>query len=131
MNSFINEFVEVKVIAGEQTLSVTFLGFIPHKNLIDVVEHEYALISHYQIKKCFIDLRLIPVYDKGSKEYIKDIWFSRVIALGVRYVAFIVPEGILGQISMKNAHNINANTAITVEHFKEPEDAIKWLKTCE
>ena len=131
MDDLLNTFVEVNVVQEFQTLSVTFLGFVPTKDFIPILEYEYALIEHYRLQKCFIDLRLIPVYGKGSTEYVKDVWFPKVTTLGVRYVAFVVPEAVVGQMSMRSAHtNVGTEAAMTVEHFSDPDKARTWLQSC-
>ena len=126
-----DDFVEVKVLRESQILSVKFLGFVPTKDFISILEYEYELIHQHQLSKCFIDLRLIPVYGKGSTEYVRDVWFPEITALGMRYVAFVAPEATLGQMSMKSAHkDAESETAIAVKHFSDPEAAMTWLQNC-
>jgi hypothetical protein len=104
MDDLINQYVEIQVDKQLNALSVKFLKFIPYQEFIKAVEHEYELIRHYNLKKCAIDLRQIPVYDKGMPEYVKDKWFPTVSSLGIKYIGFIVPEAVIGQMSMNRAH---------------------------
>ncbi len=130
MDDLINNFVEVRVEKQLEALLVKFLRFTPYEDFVKILEYEYELIRHYRLKKCVIDLRLIPVYAPGAPEYVKDVWFPTVNSLGVQQIAFIVPEAVLGQMSMNRAHDITESTAgSAVEHFKDMEAAIAWLKT--
>jgi len=130
MDDLVNNFVEVRVEKPLKTLSVKFLGFTPHEDFVKILEYEYELVRHYQLKKCVIDLRLVPVYAPGNSEYVKDVWFPTVSSLGMQNVAFVVPEAALGQISMNRAHEKTESIAgMAVEHFKDIEGATGWLKT--
>ncbi len=104
MDNLINNFVEVRAEKQLNVLSVKFLGFIPYPDFLKVVEQEYEFIRQYHLKKCVIDLRLIPVYAQGMPEYVKDVWFPTVQSLGMQHIAFVVPEAVLGQMSMNRAH---------------------------
>jgi hypothetical protein len=128
MEDFINKFAEVRADQKRNMLSVKFLGFVPLQDFIEIVDNEYKLISHYQLTKCIIDLCLIPVYDKGMPEYVKDVWFPTVISLGMKHAAFIVPEAVLGQMTMSKAHEKTQDIpALNVNHFKDVESAQEWL----
>lgn len=129
MDNLINQYVEIQVDKQLNALSVKFLKFIPYEEFLKAVEHEYELIRHYNLKKCVIDLRQLPVYDKGMPEYVKDKWFPTISALGTQYIAFVQPEAVIGQMSMNRAHQTAETIAgIAVEHFKDIESAKAWLK---
>lgn len=129
MDSLINNFVEVRAEKQLNVLSVKFLRFIPFPEFLKAVEREYELIRQHHLKKCMIDLRLVPVYDKGMPEYVQDVWFPTVQSLGMQHIAFVVPEAVLGQMSMNRAHKkTEANAGMAVEHFKDVKDAMAWLK---
>ncbi len=131
MNESVKKFAEVKVVEEFTILSVKFLGFVSHKDFLPIVEYEYDLIRQYQISKCYIDLRLIPVHGKGSPEYVKDVWFPTVAALGVRYVAFVQPEAALGKMTMRSAHDgVESAGSLHIENFTDPDEAMRWLRTC-
>jgi hypothetical protein len=130
MEDLINQYVEVKADEKGKTLSVKFLAFVPLQEFIRIVDHEFKLVKHHQLKKCIIDLRLIPVYDKGMPEYVKDVWFPTAISLGVKCAAFVVPEAVLGQMTMSKAHeNVEEIPALEVNHFKDVESAMEWLNS--
>ncbi len=129
MENLTNKYVEVRAEQEDNTLFVQFLGFVPYDEFLKIVEHEYKLIRHYQLRKCLIDLRQIPVYDAGMPEYVKDVWFPTVSSLGVKSVAFVVPEKVLGQMTMKKAHKgTETISGMSVEHFDDLELARIWLR---
>jgi len=130
MNNLDNKYASVYFDSARAALSVTFKGFVPHAELITIVEHEFALIRQHKIKKCMIDLREYQVYAPGSKEYIDTVWFPQVIAEGVKRIAIIVPTSIFAQSGMKKAHErAETSNTITVNHFDQPSKAWEWLGT--
>lgn len=130
MDDLVNEFVEVRVEKQWNMLKVKFLKFTPYEDFVKILEYEYELVRHYGVKKCLIDLRLIPVYATGAPEYVKDVWFPTISTLGVQYIAFIVPEAVLGQMAMDRAHRETEKiSGIVVEHFKDVKAAMDWLRT--
>lgn len=129
MEGMSNSYVEMKVLKDSRILSVKFLDYVPTKEFISILEYELELIKSYQLNKCFVDLRSVPVYGTGAPEYVKDNWFPEASSLGVRYMSFAIPEEALGKMSMKRAHEeVEKVTEITIEHFEDPNDAIKWLE---
>ena len=129
MDDLINKYVEVRVEKQLNAFTVKFLGFIQYEDFVKTVEYEYELIKHYQLKKCIIDLRKIPVYASGMPEYVKDVWFPTVSKLGLKYIAFVVPAATVGKMSMKKAHeNTETIAGMNVVHLNEFDDAINWLK---
>ena len=130
MDNLTNKYVEARVDLKLNALSVKFLAFTPYQEFVKITEYEFDLIRHYHLKKCVIDLRQIPVYDKGMAEYVKDVWFPTVSSLGMQHIAFVVPEAVLGQMSMNRAHQkAELISGMAVEHFKSVDDAKSWLKT--
>jgi hypothetical protein len=131
MGNFMNKSVEVHVDKQLNALSVKFLGFVTFDDFVKIVEYEWELIRQNNLNKCVVDLRQIPVYDKGMPEYVRDVWFSTAYSLGIRHVAFVVPEAPLAQRSMSRAHKDTGPTSgIDAENFQEDQDALDWLKTC-
>ena len=59
------------------------------------------MVEHYNLKNALIDLRQIKVYAEGNDEYIKTIWFPKMIDLGLKKVAFIVPKDIFAKLQCR------------------------------
>ncbi len=105
---------------------VTFFNFVPHPEFIKTVEVEYEMVAHYKLKKALIDLRQIKVYAEGNDEYIKTTWFPKMIDLGLKKVAFIVPQDIFAKMTMQKAHDTK-KLPIEMNHFQSIEEAKNWL----
>jgi hypothetical protein len=129
MDDLVNSKVEVRAEKPLSTLSVKFIAYMEYPEFLKTVEHEYQLIRLHQLQKCVIDLRSFPVYPNGAPEYVKDTWFPTVSKLGIKHIAFVVPESVLGQMSMNKAHQESQSVGgISVKHFSDSASANAWLK---
>ena len=129
MDSLTNQYVDVQLEKELNAFSVKFLGFVTLDQFKEIVDFEFDLVSRHQLKKCIIDLRQIPTYDIGMPEHVKEVWFPTASKLGLKHVAFIVPEAVLGKMSMKRAHDDGEVIAgMNVAHFDNFDDGLNWLK---
>lgn len=130
MTDLKNNYVEIKVDTEMTALVVRFLGFVPFEDFKSIIQQEFDLIEKYRLRKVLIDLRLLPVYAVGSKEYVRDVWFPTAERLGVKAVAFAQPTTVLAQMAMQKAHEDARQTKpMKVEHFDSPEKAKAWLQS--
>lgn len=128
MNNIIRTNVKILHNKEYNFLDVAFSGFISYEELIEVCEYEFKLIEHYKIKKCLINLREISIYPPGGEGFIKTCWFPKVIELGTKAIAIIVPDNVFARISMQEAHRIE-QIPVTLQHFTERDSAIQWLES--
>lgn len=128
MDDILDFYAELHADGERGLLSVRFLGFTPHAAFVNILEGEYDLVRELGLHYAIIDLRLVPVYATGSVEYVRDTWFPTVAALGMERVAFVVPDAVLGQMSMNVAHSDTASAGhLSVEHFRDYDSALGWL----
>jgi len=128
MNNLIRTNAKVLHDKEHNFLEIIFSGFITYEELVEVCEYEFKLIEHFSIKKCLINLRHISIYPPGGEEFIKTVWFPKVIKLEIRAIAFIVPDDVFAQVSMEEAHDVK-KLPITIKHFTGVDAAKQWLQS--
>jgi len=129
MEDLIVPHAEVKHVKELKCMRVVFDGFISYDDIMKVFEHEYEMIRHYKLKRCIVDLRKMQVYAVGVKEYVKDEWFPRVTKEGLKQIAFVVPENLFGELSMKVAHkDAPVESEVNIQYFKDQEAAQQWFE---
>lgn len=69
----------------------------------------------------------MPVYPAGATELIKNEWFPKVTALGLKNIAFVQPESVIAKLSMSNAHKEDGKSPIAMNHFGSADEAMTWL----
>lgn len=130
MKDLLEKNLQVRYNKELSSLEVTFHGFIPYAAMERALQHEYALINHYRLKKCLVDLREMGIYAPGVSELIQHEWFPRVIREGVTSLAFVVPESVFGQQSMNKAHQkAKGTTPLTTQYFKDLPSAREWISS--
>jgi hypothetical protein len=63
------------------------------------------------------------------EKWVKDDWFPRMQKLGWKYWALVLPEKIVGQLTVKRHSEEYAKVGITVKMFSDPDEALKWLQS--
>ena len=58
----------------------------------------------------------------------QSVWEPRVIKAGWKHLALVLPEKVIGQMSMKKIINRYHQQGIKMEIFSDPEMAIAWLE---
>jgi hypothetical protein len=102
-----------------------FKGLVTYDEFVEVSEYEFEMIRHYKLKKCFVNLREMSAYPTGGQDYVKNIWFPRVIKEGIQMLAFVVPDDIFVKVSMVEAHDPQGT--LTIQYFDEENRALAWL----
>ncbi len=124
-NEFARIFYNKEIIALDAVLHT----YIPYDEFVKILKYEFELIKFFSIKKCIIDLRYMKVYAIGNKEFINKIWFPKIIKLGIKCMAFIIPENLFAKVSMEVSHsNVNKTGTADVKYFDNEKDAKKWIK---
>lgn len=109
-------------------LDAKLSGFIKYDDLKRYLTYEFDMIRHYNLTNCLVDLREMGVYPQGGKEFVEQVWFPEVKKLGVTKVAFIVPESVFGEASMKAAHQeAEKEEELVIQNFMSRESAQEWL----
>ncbi len=130
MKDLVETYVQVSYNREFDCLQVKFKGFIPYDSFVKILQHEYAMIRYYKLKKCIIDLREIGIYAPGVSELVKNEWFGQVLKNGVKNIAFVVPENVFGQQSMNKAHQtVKEKNPLTMEYFKDLPTAQQWIES--
>ena len=129
MKKIDNELAKVFYNKKITALDVVFHAYVSYDEFVKILKYEFEIIRFFSIKKCIVDLRKMKVYAVGTKEFVADTWFPQIIKLGVKCVAFIIPENIFAKISMETAHEeVNKKTPIDVKYFKTKDEGIEWIK---
>ncbi len=126
MENFKNKYAAVSFYKEIETMIVVFNNFTPFEELKIILDFEFNMIRHYNVKKCLINLFKMQVYAPNSKEYIQNIWFPKASNEGIKYIAFVQPENTFGQIGMIKAHE-GIKDGFMINYFDQQTKAQEWL----
>lgn len=61
-------------------------------------------------------------------EWADKVWFPQTVKAGWKYWALVLPEEVIGQMNIKRHIKLYKDRGITVEVFRDPDEAIRWLE---
>lgn len=78
-------------------------------------------------KKWLCDNRKQPTLSPEIQEWAKSVFFPEALAAGVKFFAFVQPEGFIQGNTLKSIFNKDA--PFQMEYFATLDEATKWLET--
>jgi len=104
--------------------------FFYGKAFRDALDKGVEVFQKYGAQKWLSDDRENTALSREDLEWGDRDWFPRVAKSGWKYWAIVMPEKIVGQLTMKRlADNYNARGVVT-RIFSSPVEAQKWLESC-
>jgi hypothetical protein len=129
MKNHVTENGSVTYVRGEEYINLKCTGFFSYEEVVSITEYTCEMLRFYNLNKCIINLKQVKVYPSGAEEYLRDIWYKKLIEMGVSRIAFVVPYDIFGNASMKVVHAGDAVQKIQRQYFTDESPAKEWLKS--
>ena len=104
-------------------------GFFSYEEVVGITEHVYDMLRYYNVKKCIINLQQVKIYPSGAEEYLRDVWYNKLLQTSLSRIAYVVPEDIFGRTSMIVVHAGSAVKKIQREYFTDEASAKEWLNS--
>ena len=77
------------------------------------------------------DTRLHSVQSKSDTNWVATDWNPVALKNGIQYVAFVLPENVFGELSVRNYVNEAKKTndnEMNIQMFNQEKKAIEWFK---
>ena len=84
----------------------------------------------YGADKYLSDDRQIATLTKEDQEWGEKDWSPQLVKAGWKYWAIVMPEKIIGQVTMKKAAANQSTGGVTTRIFSSPKEAKEWLEQC-
>ena len=118
------------------------MWYYPRKK---IVHHQFHKFTYGKTLRDGLSAGAVMLEEKGAQKWLSDdrkntglgkddmdwtatVWRPRAIKAGWKYWALVLPEKIIGQMSMKRIIAEYANTGVTVHVFSNPDEAMTWLE---
>ena len=124
-----NEYMTVWYYPEKKIVHHQMHKFTYGQTLRDGLSAGVAILEEKGAQKYLSDDRKNTTLGKDDMNWTATVWRPRVIKAGWKYWALVLPEKILGQMSMKRIIEEYANTGVTVQLFSDPDEAMRWLET--
>ena len=102
--------------------------FIYGEEFHNVLNKGVEIFKEHGATKWLSDDRENSAIPTEDVDWAKNDWFPRVFAAGWKYWALVMPEKVVGQLNMKRFVEPYSEMGLTVQVFKDPEEAQKWLE---
>jgi hypothetical protein len=105
--------------------------FFCGKPFRDAMDKGVEIFRKYGAQKWLSDDRGIPALSKEDLEWGHMDWFRRVLKSGWKYWAMVMPEKVVGQITIKKLIADYSAQGVTTRVFSSVDEAKQWLEQCQ
>lgn len=120
---------------ASQTIEFTWNGFVKGP---DFQAGCNAMVKELAARKCsrlIVDSRKYTVVDPADQLWSIQDWLPRALAAGLKHFAVVMPESVVGKMSVQNVINDKKHTPkdleLQREMFNSLEDARQWIGSTE
>ena len=85
------------------------------------------LVSQKGGSNWLADLRDLGAVTKEDQQWSNEDWYPRAIAVGVRFMAIIMPKSFISALTVKNILTKVEDIHVETQYFGSLEDAKLWL----
>ena len=129
MKNHITENACAVYVSEQEYVDLKCDGFFSYEEVVGITEHVYDMLRYYNVKKCIINLQQVKIYPSGAEEYLRDVWYNKLLQTSLSRIAYVVPEDVFGRTSMIVVHAGSAVKKIQREYFTDEASAKEWLNS--
>lgn len=104
-----------------------FHKFIHGQAFRDILDTGYQTMKQYGANKWLSDDRNNSALPPADGQWAIEDWQPRVIAVGWKFWAIVMPEKVVGQMNMRQFIKQNADAGVAVQVFTDADEAMTWL----
>ena len=125
---FESEFATMWYYPDKKILHHKFHKFIFGEHFRELMLKELELFKENGCHKMLSDDRNHAALPTEDIDWANNNYRPQVIKSGLKYWALVMPEMVIGKMSMKRAIELNEKDGVTVKTFTDPDDAMTWLE---
>jgi hypothetical protein len=114
-------------IIADESFTTNIKQPIMGDKLKEVLELGYRQLVQHGAVKWLSDDRLLGPFSKENQDWCENHWFPKTRDAGWKYWAIVLPETVLGQMSLQYFEKKYSEQGITTKFFSNPDDALGWL----
>ncbi len=123
-----NEFATLIVYPGKKIVHHKYKKFIFGDAFREVMTTGADAFIKYECIKWLSDDRENAALRQEDIKWGQKNWEKRILDVGWKYWALVMPKKTVGQITMKEIIDRNKELGVTVEIFNNPTQAMEWLE---
>jgi hypothetical protein len=124
-----NERASLWYYPNKKIIHHQFRTFVYGREFRDVLETGLEAFERFGARKWLSDDRGSSAPTEEDVQWASNDWAPRVMAAGWKYWAIVMPEKVIGQLSLRRWIKMYAEKGVTVRAFTSPDEALAWLET--
>jgi hypothetical protein len=125
-----NEFVSMWYYPESKILHHQVHKFFFGKMFQDVMNKGVEIFKKYGATKWLADDRNVSAWAKEDLDWGDQDWFPRVAQSGWKYWAIIMPQKVVGKMTVKQLADSYSSRGVKTRIFSSAEEARQWLEGC-
>ncbi len=125
---FESEYATMWYYPDKKILHHKFHKFIFGEHFRELMLKGLELFKEKGCHKMLSDDRSNSALTTEDIDWANNNYRPQVIKAGLKYWALVMPEKVIGKISMKRAIELNEKEGVTVKTFSDHDDAMTWLQ---
>jgi hypothetical protein len=122
-----NEYVTLKYYPDRGIVYHRFHQFVFGDEFRSALDKGTETLQRYGATKWLSDNRERGALPTNDMEWTHNDWFPRTVKVGWKHWALVMPEKMIGQISMQRAVDYYSSQGVNVQVFTDPDAALQWL----
>jgi hypothetical protein len=94
----------------------------------DALTKGIQAMQQYGGGKWLSDDRMNGALLPADLEWVDKVWFPQTVKAGWKFWALVPPVAVIGQMNIRRHVQLYKERGVTVQVFKNPEDAMRWLE---
>ena len=95
--------------------------------LRNVLDLGYELLKRNGAQKWLSDDRLLGPFSREDQQWCEEVWFPKTRDAGWRYWAIVLPEKVLGKMSLQYFERKYSEQGISARFFQNDKEGLQWL----
>ncbi len=87
------------------------------------------IFEEYKATKWLSDDRANGPFNEEDTDWSVNVWSKKVVAAGWKHWALVLPEDVIGKLTLQGIVDFYADMGVTVQIFSDPAEAMTWLKS--
>ena len=126
-----NEYATLVYHPEERIVHHTFYKPIGGHEFRNVLNTGIETLEKSRASKWLSDDRGNSALSREDTEWSKNDWFPRAVRAGWKYWALVGPHDIMARMNLKEFVDAYFEQGLVIKVFNKPEDAMKWLLSCD
>jgi hypothetical protein len=125
-----NEFISMWYYPETKILHHRMHRFFSGQPFREAMNKGVEVFKQYGAHKWLSDDRQVPALSKEDLEWGHTDWYPRVLESGWKFWAIVMPEKVVGQMTLKKLVEDYGKQGLTARLFTSEEEAKLWLEEC-